>query len=509
MNFGSGAWNSHPIIWQPAYQDPYGVNILNPNIPYSIRVKARAINANAQTVAIGLLTYASGIFGATDYGSASFTFDQGNYQTLTAELVLAPGIPTIPSNLQFAVAVSLGIGDGVEIDRIEVFETQNPVDTTTIWTSYVGQFEAVDRTTGRLGVGGENAQPATGAFEILEQLYITKTKSIQVTQDSPNYEPDQWQVRQASDGAGAIGPFAYYEGEEFAVTVSRNGAYFFDGGKPMPITNELQSNGFKLNIWETINWAAASSIWVRNNLTDRRLMIGIPMITPNFWLPNAPPLTPTSPNVILMCNYTGCPTGEEMAQADEVHVTMFGDLKAIDMRRKWSLWQIPCPAAEFIRRGDTFTDELLLGNGIGSGKIYELADGAPSGGQNTDDGAPINWNYTTYGFVKAKQGQQIPGIGAMRKVWYYLTATMEGIGKVACKLYSNSLGALPRNTFTIPLQFNLTYPQQNDQERVLEIGGQRAFIEFTSVGTGGYAEVGPVTLDGEMDKNAPRRGVSA
>jgi hypothetical protein len=43
---------------------------------------------------------------------------------------------------------------------------------------------------------------------------------------------------------------------------------------------------------------------------------------------------------------------------------------------------------------------------------------------------------------------------------------------------------------------------------VIEIGGQRLFVEFTSLGSGGYAEVGPIMLDGEMDKNAPHRGVA-
>ena len=152
---------------------------------------------------------------------------------------------------------------------------------------------------------------------------------------------------------------------------------------------------------------------------------------------------------------------------------------------------------------------MLLCNGIASSKIYQLVNGAASGGQNTDDGAAINWDYVTYGFVKAKQGQQNPMLNALRKVWYYMAATMEGVGQVAAKLYSNSLGASPQNTFTIPLNFTLSSPQQNDQERVLEIGGQRVFIEFSSIGTGGYAEVGPVMLDGEMDKVSPHRGVSS
>ena len=510
VNYGATSWTQAAILFQSAYQDYLGVNILQPNTPYSMRVKARSTTADAQQLTIQLPTYSGGVFGATLYGSATFSFNQGGYVIQEAELVTGTGLPIVPSTLQIAVGVSeLAPGAGLEIDRIEIYPTDNPVLTTTILTSYAGKFESVDQNTGTLGVGTENPQPAVGAFELLEQLYIEKISSLQITQDSPNYEPNEWQVRQTSDRAGSVGPNAFDEGEEFTISASRAGVYFFDGGKPMPISRELQSTANNLNLWETINWNAGSSIWIRNDLANRRLLIGVPMITPNFWLPNAPALTPTSPNVILMCNYTGCPTGEELAASSEVHITMFGDLKALDMRRKWSIWQIACPAAEFITRPDGFTDQLLLCNGIASSKIYQLVNGAASGGQNTDDGAAINWDYVTYGFVKAKQGQQNPMLNALRKVWYYMAATMEGVGQVAAKLYSNSLGASPQNTFTIPLNFTLSSPQQNDQERVLEIGGQRVFIEFSSIGTGGYAEVGPVMLDGEMDKVSPHRGVSS
>jgi hypothetical protein len=508
LNLGSSEWTDATVLFQSAYQDAYNVAILQPNTAYSVRVKARALGTDNQQATIQLLPFAGGSFG-TEIASATFTFQQGTYQIETAALLTGDGLAVIPTSLVIALGIAgAPIGSGVEVDRIEVFPTNNPTDITTIWESYAGSFESVDEVSGQLGVGDENPQPAVGAFELFEQLYIEKTKSLCVTQDSPNYEPDQWQVRQANDRVGAVGPNAFYEGEEFTISASRSGLFFFDGGKPMPISRELQSTAVSGSIWETINWNAGSTIWVRNDFINRRLLIGVPMTVPNFWLPNASPLTPTSPNVILMCNYTGCPTGEELAASSEVHITMFGDLKALDMRRKWAIWQIPCPIAEFIARPDGFTDQLLLCNGINSSKIYQLMNGAASGGQNTDDGAAINWDYVTYGFVKAKQGQQQPGLGALRKVWYYFVATAEGIGQVARKFYSNSLGALPQNTYTAP-PMTLTYPQQNDQECVLEIGGQRLFIEFSSVGSGGYAEVGPVMLDGEMDKNAPHRGVSS
>ena len=492
------------ILYQTAYQDFYNVPILLPNVAYSIRFKARALNADGQQVTVSLVPY-TGTFGVPR-GTLTFTVDQGDFTIQTAQ-ILTPQA-SIPSNLQLAIQIaSITDGDGVQIDRIEIFPTDHPVDTTTIWTSYVDKFESVDRVTGQLGCGADNSQPAQGAEQILEQLYIHKTASKCVTQDSPNYEPNQWNVPLAAQGVGSVGPNAFHSEEEFDISASRSGVFLFDGGKPMPISRELQSTGTNASLWDKINWAAGNTVWTRFSTDKRKLFIGVPMITPNFWLPYAPAATPTSPNIVIMCNFTGCPTAAELADSAPVHTTMFGDLKSLDMRRKWSLWQMSIPVAEFIAR-DGLSNPLFLCNGINSSKIYQLIDGADSGGQNTDDGAAINWLYTTYGFVKAKQGQQVPGLGALRKVWYYFAATMEGIGQVARRFYSNTLGALTQNIYQAP-NATLSYPAQNDQECVLEIGGQRLFVEFSAVGTGGYSEVGPVMLDGEMDKVSPHRGVSA
>ena len=506
LNTSGSTITNTVLLYQSAYQDFYGVNILQPNTAYSVRLKARALNANGQQITISLVPFATGVFG-TVVGSATFTVNEGEFTIQTAALM--GSLPTINPTLQLVVsAASITAGDGFQIDRIEIFPTLHPIDTTILWTSYVGNFEAVDSVTGQLGCGADNPQPAQGAEQIIEQLYIHKTASRCVTQDSPNYEPNQWNVPLSSQGVGAVGPNAFYSNEEFDISANRSGLFLFDGGKPMPISRELQSTGINGSIWETINWAAKSTIWCRFSTDKRQLYVGVPMITPNFWLPNAPASTPTQPNVIIMCNFTGCPTASELADSAPVHTTMFGDLKALDMRRKWSLWQIACPVAEFVTRQDGISQPLFLCNGINSSKIYQFVDGAASGGQNTDDGAAINWNYFTYGFVKSKQGQQVPGLGALRTVWYYMSARMEGIGLVARKFFSNTLGALPQNTYTAP-PATLSYPAQNNQENVLEIGGERIFVQFSSVGSGGYAEIGPVILDGEADKNSPHRGVSS
>jgi len=127
-----------------------------------------------------------------------------------------------------------------------------------------------------------------------------------------------------------------------------------------------------------------------------------------------------------MCNYEGCATFDELISGTPVHTTMFGDVKALEMKRKWSIWQIPCPYAAMLKQTTGAALTLLLGNGIASGKIYELVRQ-----QDNDDGAPIYPVYTSYGFVTAKQGQQL-NLGAGRKLASYWTGNVQGTAWPDC-----------------------------------------------------------------------------
>ena len=75
---------------------------------------------------------------------------------------------------------------------------------------------------------------------------------------------------------------------------------------------------------------------------------------------------------------------------------MFGTLAAVDMKRKWAVWNIATPYMQFIMQPNGESTPLYVCNGINSGKIYELNQN-----QYSDDGLPINSLYTTYGFVNA------------------------------------------------------------------------------------------------------------
>ena len=87
-------------------------------------------------------------------------------------------------------------------------------------------------------------------------------------------------------------------GEEWALIVNTNGLYGFTGGEPVKISQEVQ------NLFDLIPTAYAQTMWITNDLGRKEVYIGVPLPTPNQWLPDAPSNpNPTQPTVILMLNY--------------------------------------------------------------------------------------------------------------------------------------------------------------------------------------------------------------
>ncbi len=300
----------------------------------------------------------------------------------------------------------------------------------------------------------------------------------------PNLEPAQWDEPEVAQRAGACGILAYDFGEQWIVEACRNGLYVYVGGQPGKITQEI------FQVWNAINWDAKQSIWVRNDVKNRRLFVGVPMATPNFWLPDAPVnANPTSPNFILMCNYQGVDSGDELKSASQVHTTMFGNIDAMDMRRKWTIWQIPSPYMALCKRA---TDEaLMICNGSANSKVYVLDEN-----NQTDDGQPITSLYTTYGFVDASKAGQMPLLGLFRKRTGYLTHTTSGSGNLALTLYPNQLlgpddSTVGYNPWSIPGGFDLTPVCLHDRESSVNFVATRTFVEFKITG---YFETSLLTM---------------
>ncbi len=474
---GSGSTlASAGMISQSAYQDAYKQPIINGNTAYSVRVTCSNPTGNQVGNLVVSLTSGGVTYGSFTLPLASMTTELSIY----SGTLLVNTLATVPLGMQLNVsATGLGNTSDVLIDRVDIIPTAIPILATTIFGSYAGLPEQVDAITGQVGVSSENEQPVNGAMVMYDTLYLLKGwggtnpgSSLYSLQKSSNLEPAQWDEPEvAQRSGGAIGPLAFDLGEQWFLGASREGLYLFVGGQPGKIMQEIYQ------VWDAINWQYGNTIWVKDDSVRRRLYIGVPLPTPNFWLPNAPSNpNPTSPNVILMCNYQGLDSGEALKMSPQMHTTMFGTLNAIDMRRKWSIWQIPSPFANFVAGEND--QEFYICNGKQNSKIYMLDDT-----NETDDGVPIDSLYTTAGLVELSKRAQTQGIGSGRMRWDYIVAALESAGNIGVTLYPNRLfgpgdPTAGYSAWQLPGGFSPGKPAYNDSGAPLNFAATRTFVEF-------------------------------
>jgi len=281
------------------------------------------------------------------------------------------------------------------------------------------------------------------------------------------------------------------------MTACREGIFGFNGGQPIKLSLEI------FNLWNCINWDAAYSIVLRNDVANKRFYCAIPLPTGTSpegvptatvqWLPYAAyNPAPTTPNVILMCNYQGLDTAAELFAGPGIHVTMFGSLAAMDMKRKWTIWQIPTPYMALITQQNGVDQPLYICNGIASSKIYQLDTT-----QYSDDGVAINSLYTTYGHVNAVKAATQPIFGMHTKRYTVLQGTVEGAGVLGVRILPNVIN--PVYPYSVPVGINLVSPAMDDFFRPINVKAQRAFLEFSTNAVGSWFQLDKTLLTGKAD----------
>jgi hypothetical protein len=496
------------MLTQSAFQDYYGVNILNPQVTYGVRVTCRCPAGQASgNLIVDLTTNNTATYGFSGYGvtyGATYeayvipfnSMSQTEWITFQGGLLTVPFQSQVPSTLLLRLwAQNVPYGGDVEVKKVEVYPLSQPLgfpqDAIGVIGSYIGKPEAFDINTGVISLSQGNQQQCYGAVVFNGILFFLKEESIVSTSQTAGQEPGNWAVTPVTDKVGACGIYAYDKSKEYAVMACRAGLFVFNGGEPACINWEIR------DIWNALNWSAGRTIWVKNDVVNHKIYVGVPLPTPNKWLPNAPAnAAPATPNVILMCNYLGLETFNELAGEAGMHTTMFGTLADIDMRRKWTIWNIPSPNGAFLVRPNIIDKPLFVCNGNQSGKIYGL-----SSAQLTDDGAWIDWDYCTYGFTNPAKAKENPLLGFHRKRYTKMQVTASGSGSLNIDLLIDDI-VNPLDTFSVWNKPSLNAAEL-DYVRNLNIGGNRAFVELSSGGLGTTANIARVILVGNADLHAP------
>ena len=498
------------MVEQSAYQDSFGTPIIETNEPYSIRVTLSATAGSTGPVTVDLYSPSLGrVYGSFSVDASTLTTSM----QIEVGTLLTTAFSIVPTDLliriytgvpvqTFPLSIPPMFTGTVLIDRIEPFPTEQPVLSTQLRASYENNFEAFDDVTGNLGVGVQNQQPVTTAFCLFDNLYVVRSHSFCSTTDNGITEPNLWTIKEiAGIGTPSINGVDYSgdnDKESWAVIAGQAGVYAFDGSQPEKISPEIDT------LWQTINWKYGYTLWIRNDIINRKMYIGVPLPTPNQWMPKFPAnANPQMPNVILMCSYKELMTSSAVKAEAAVRQSFMGELRTFQLGRKWSAWSIQASYADFVERPDT-TQPIAFCDNRNRGKVYVQLTG-----NYLDDGQAIPWDYISSPMPKTIEAQQL-GMGNLMLQATFLTALLQGTGNCQVNCYPD--------TITSPYADNLGLyamanpPQWGDTEINLNETGSRFFIEFTngdvaeSPAVGTNFELSRLVMSAQRHAFAPVRG---
>jgi hypothetical protein len=482
--------STYGMITQPAFQDEFGVPIVQSAVAYSVRIAASCPSGAAGgNLVVDLFSPSfNQVFGSFSVALASMS---STMQIFTGTLLTSP-FSLVPKDLVIRIyATNIANNVIVQLDRCEPFPTRQPTFTTQMKASYAENQEAFDLESGAFGPS-QNQQPINGAMVLFDLLYALKERSWYSTSDNGVTEPNQWKWKEVSNKVGAIGIQAYDFGEGWAVAGNREGGYFFEGGEPIKFTQEIQP------LWDLINWQYGHTIWMRNDPEQKKLTIGVPIPTPNPFMPEFPVnAAPTSPNVVLLCNYRELNTGEAFAQTGPIRSTFSGRLMSPEPARKWSFWNLASPYSDYVDRANNQWPQFF-GTGYADSKVFQLL-----GSSLSDDGNAINSFYITYGFVKPEMADA-KGLGLFRMEVPYMTILAIGAGNLNAYVYPES----PQNLAYALDPLPLPAISQGDLEVGVNVKGQRFFIRFGTNQLGSAFRVSKLVVPLMPDTWAPIRGTT-
>jgi hypothetical protein len=494
---------TYGMITQGAYQDEFQVAIIAASTTYSVRVTAEVpTGAASGNLVVDLYNPAtSRALGTFTLPLAGITSSMSIYSGTLLTTSVAP----VPNGLLLRLyAQNIPNGVTINLDRVEVFPTEQPNLNGQVTGSYQGNFESFDQISGVVNCSVQNQQPVKSGFTLFDALYVVKTGSFLSTTDNKTTEPDQWPPPRVI--SNAVGTTSIYgvstgidqpnSGEEWALIAGRAGLYIYNGGEPIKISEEIQS------LWDYIYWASGHLIWVVNDIINRRILIGVPLITPNPWLPTGiipDNSTPTFVNCVLDLNYKQLNTAGLLSERIGVRTSYSAKLIASEITRKWAIWTIQAPCAAFLTRGDG-TAPVFVGNSANTGKIYQLIEDLMQ-----DDGSAIAQKYRTFGFVQGDTGQGLQ-MGMARYNFDFATMIMDGAGSVTITVYPNDVK--DTNPYSHDLLPNITLPlsTNGDIEIPVNENASRLFFMFSTNAVGAGFTLSRLVLAMHQDPWSPVRG---
>lgn len=445
---------TNSLIQQGCATDAYGAPVLLPSTQYTARLLAW-FNGDMPTGNLVVDVYSKSqnqILCSASIPISSMPANT-NFGWVSAEFN-APTPATIPADAVLRYYLSNAVnGAAVFVDELEIIYTNQPVNSDQMRLSYLQNPFGYDAITGVLSV--DPSEPLTGAFRQRGYLYILSDTSLFQSQNNGDGEPSTWDAIQYAASCGCSGPNAVDFAEDVAYWAGRYGGRAFVGDPTCKkITQELAPT------WESINWTAQTTLWVKNDPVNRILYFGLPISSAAM------------PSVLLSMSYRLSDAAFNVP--DPIHVSAYsGRLICTDLGRRWSPWQLPVNCADMCTRPlpNGLARTLVIGGGNGQapgsapgfGNLYtfDTFNYPPTNPASLvwdctdDDYGQINSFYTTY-FFFAPDVEQQPLLSLHRKLFNYLAVHATGVGSIKITPLIDALSK-PQTPFRI-VPLSLTDP---------------------------------------------------
>jgi hypothetical protein len=491
-----GQWqfntNQSQSLSQSAYLDSNNAPIFAPNIIYKIRawITTSYVNAGGANL-VATLSSASTSFSttATILNSAMTTNAQGAY--LEAAFLASTPV-TIPSDFTVSIANSVtGSAHTLTIDEIEFIPVIQPYLDNQAWITYADNFGGFDQNTGVIGAQ-DDLSPIRNFGTIRKTLYMVTGTGLHETADNGETEPSGWDVDPVADNCGAYSIASIGRnpqgigsaGKDWMMWSGPDGAQIFTGGKPMKVSQEIQS------IWDAVPAQYAVQAWVKNFENSKRCYFGLP--------------TATGAMLVYVLDYRNI-DGSAIAENPPIHISFTGKMIVSDLTRKWTQWTIPAMCAELMYRGSIAQPQIVFGgsNNAGAAQSYILNPAQ----FYDDDFGTIPWSYTTYFFVSHEMEAALQ-VGSHRHIYTMAQAFISGVGT----WYLTPLACSLNNAFPASPSFPLTSDPFFDVDFGINVTTTRCAFRVqgnpVSPSLDSAAKLQKLVVNMQKDPNAPVRGTS-
>jgi hypothetical protein len=243
------------------------------------RVRARRVSAGAPSGRVDLYLCPSATaaitipLGSLVVNSSSLV---ANNWTVIEGQVLSAANNSMDSTWRLRVTGNGGapipLNDEIQIQSVELYVADEGTHKGSLLRiSKPSDPESYHALTGYINVNEDDGQPITNCFVLRDVLFVVKSHSMYAVRDDGSSEPAFWPVSIVDETVGS--PFArgVSMGEGWAVIASRGGLYFYGGGTPIKISEEIQAT------WDTVTWANANAgSWVLVDTEKRRIFAAIP-----------------------------------------------------------------------------------------------------------------------------------------------------------------------------------------------------------------------------------------